>query len=194
MNERVTPHSRLEDDTHDLGARIRELRLHRGKSLRALASGSGISPGFLSQIENGNANASVSTLRGVAGALGLTTADLFGAEDLTSSRVLRRSERPEIPTSGQSKKYLLSRRPLRNLEVYDGELAPLDDTGEPYTHGDAQELFLVIRGTVDVVLDTDEHRLSDGDSIEYRTSVPHTVRNPGDVTAEVLWIISPPHH
>lgn len=179
--------------TAELGARIRELREHGGQSLRSVASAAGISPGFLSQIERGNANATVSTLRGVATALGLTTADLFGDDDLTASRVLRRADRSELPTGGRSKKYLLSRRPLRNLEVYCGELAPGEGTGDPYTHGEAQEMFLVIHGSVEVSLDGTLYRLSDGDSIEYRTDLPHTARNLGTDVAEVLWIISPPH-
>lgn len=193
MAEPTAPHSRVTEDTTDLGERIRGLRTHQGQSLRALAGRAGISPGFLSQVEHGRANASVSTLRGIANALGLTTADLFGADDLTASKVLRRADRAEIPTGSNSSKSLLSRRPLRNLEVYYGQLAPHDNTGAPYTHGDGQEMFLVIRGTVDVILAGTEYRLVDGDSIEYRTNVPHTARNTGDETAEVLWIISPPH-
>lgn len=193
MAEPATPHSRVAEDTTDLGDRIRSLRTHQGQSLRSLATRAGISPGFLSQIEHGRANASVSTLRGIATALGLTTADLFGAEDLTASKVLLRADRPEIPTGGSSRKYLLSRRPLRNLEVYEGELAAHEGTGDPYTHGDAQELFLVVAGVVDVVVGDSEYRLTDGDSIEYSTNVPHTARNAGEDTARVLWIISPPH-
>ncbi|WP_028924122.1 helix-turn-helix domain-containing protein [Pseudonocardia acaciae] len=187
------PSGPLPSDGADLGKRIRMLREHGGQSLRALAAAAGISPGFLSQVERGHANATVSTLRGIATALGLTTADLFGEDDLTASRVLRRDERPELPTGGRSKKYLLSRRPLRNLEVYNGELAVGEDTGEPYTHGEAQEMFLVIRGRVEVSVDGTEYELTDGDSIEYRTDLPHTARNLGDGVAEVLWIISPPH-
>lgn len=193
MGEEALSRSRATDETEALGQRIRELRVHSGQSLRTLAAGAGLSPGFLSQVERGRANASVSALRRIANALGLATADLFSAEDLVGSAVQRRSDRAEIPIGVASSKFLLSRRPLRNLEVYSGELACGDGTGEPYTHGDGQELFLVIRGCVEVVVDQTTHRMSTGDTVEYRTDVPHTARNVGDDVAEVLWIISPPN-
>jgi mannose-6-phosphate isomerase-like protein (cupin superfamily) len=36
--------------------------------------------------------------------------------------------------------------------------------------------------------------LSAGDSVNYRSSTPHRVANPGDETAEVLFVISPPSY
>ncbi|NUR88672.1 MAG: cupin domain-containing protein, partial [Nonomuraea sp.] len=128
-----------------------------------------------------------------AGALGLTVAELFNEESQAGHRVVRRSERPELPTAPGTRKYLISQRPLRDLEVYAGEFACGSSTGaEPYTHGDSQELFLVQRGRVTVWLDGTAHELGPGDSVEYRTSVPHRVVNDGEETAEVLWIITPP--
>lgn len=37
----------------DAGARLRDLRLHAGLSLRALGERTGLSPSFLSEVENG---------------------------------------------------------------------------------------------------------------------------------------------
>ncbi|GMA33119.1 hypothetical protein GCM10025875_31110 [Litorihabitans aurantiacus] len=34
--------------------------------------------------------------------------------------------------------------------------------------------------------------LDAGDSIEYRTNVPHRVVNVGDVVAEAIWVVTPP--
>ena len=36
--------------------------------------------------------------------------------------------------------------------------------------------------------------LATGDSIDYRSSVPHRIVNGGTTTAEVMWIISPPSY
>ena len=176
-----------------LGARIRAFRQLRQLSVRGLAAEVGASPGFLSQLERGQANASVAMLRRIAGALGLTVADLFDERESVGPRVLRRDARPALPTTPLARKFLISRKPLHSIEAYVGEFEPGGTTGdEPYTHGEAWELFLVIAGTVLLELGGVPLTLAEGDSVEYPTSMPHRVANVGDTLAEVLWVISPP--
>jgi transcriptional regulator with XRE-family HTH domain len=175
-----------------LGARIRAFRLGRRLSLRALAQSTQTSQGFLSQLERGQVNASVGTFRKLAEGLGIALADLFSEESIHHNKILRRAERPEIHASNLTSKYLLSQKPLLNLEVYAAELLPGGHAGEPYAHANAQEMLVVSSGAVTLVLDGIEHSLEAGDSAEYLTSALHTVRNDGDLPAEVIWIISPP--
>jgi mannose-6-phosphate isomerase-like protein (cupin superfamily) len=160
-----------------LGARIRAFRLGRRLSLRALAQSTQTSQGFLSQLERGQV---------------IALADLFSEESIHHNKILRRAERPEIHASNLTSKYLLSQKPLLNLEVYAAELLPGGHAGEPYAHANAQEMLVVSSGAVTLVLDGIEHSLEAGDSAEYLTSALHTVRNDGDLPAEVIWIISPP--
>jgi transcriptional regulator with XRE-family HTH domain len=175
-----------------MGARIREFRLARKLTLRELALRAATSPGFLSQLERGQVNASVGTLRRLCEGLGITLPDLFTDHAASGPRILRKHDRAEIHVSDTSAKYLLSQKPLRNLEVYVAEFAPGGTAGEAYVHDDSQEILLVLSGTVTLELDGTMHRLDAGDSAEYRTSVPHTVHNNGDTRAELLWIVSPP--
>ncbi|MBL1118186.1 cupin domain-containing protein [Streptomyces sp. 110] len=176
-----------------LGARIREYRMVRRMSLRALAEAAPVSPGFLSQLERGQANASIGTLRRIAGALGITVAHLFDQDSAPGPRVTRRADRPMLHAAPGSRKTLISHPPFRHVEVYAGEFDPGASTGDDaYTHGDSQEILLVISGAVRLELDGRAHDLEAGDSIEYRTSVPHRVANIHDTAAEILWIISPP--
>jgi transcriptional regulator with XRE-family HTH domain len=175
-----------------VGRRVRQFRAARKLTLRALADLAGISAGFLSQVERGQVNASVSTLRRLADELGITLPDLFTDEQVGDLRILRKADRPVIEVSDLSAKYLLSQKPLRNVEVYVGELAPGASAGEAYVHGDAQELLVVQSGSPTLELDGETYELEAGDSAEYRTSVPHTVHNRADTFAELLWIVSPP--
>jgi mannose-6-phosphate isomerase-like protein (cupin superfamily) len=76
-----------------------------------------------------------------------------------------------------------------------GELDVGGSTGaEPYAHGDSEELFVVLSGTVQLELGGEVFRLEHGDSIDYRSSTPHRASNAGDDLAEVMWIISPPSY
>ncbi|WP_029107132.1 XRE family transcriptional regulator [Mycobacterium sp. URHD0025] len=175
-----------------VGGRIRQFRGARKMSLRQLADRAGISAGFLSQVERGQVNASVGTLRRLAQALGISLPDLFTDDEVTDVRILRKAARPTIEVSELSSKYLLSQKPLRNLEVYAGELSPGSSAGEAYVHGDAQEILIVIAGTPTLELDGERYVLEPGDSAEYRTSMPHTVHNLSDAAVELIWIVSPP--
>lgn len=183
--EFVTPEQQL-------GDRIRAVRKGRHLSLRALAAATQISPGFLSELERGQVSASIATLRRLADGLDLALPDLFSEQGPQTHRVLRRENRVEIHAGEGTVKHLLSQPPLTNLEVYVGELTAGGSAGEPYAHGDAQEILVVNRGRVTLVLDGEEYALEPGDSADYQTSLLHTIRNDSVELAEVTWIISPP--
>src|SRR4029079_14753212 len=179
----------------DVGERLREIRLLRRATLRAIAERAGVSESFLSQVERGRASASIASLRRIAGALGVTVADLFDSSGPPGPKVLRRDERPSLSFGVLGTKRLLTPRPLGQLEVFAGELDVGGSSGtEPYAHGDSEELLIVQSGHVQLELGADVHELESGDSIAYRSSTPHRVTNLGEEPAEVIWIISPPSY
>jgi len=179
----------------DVGERLRGLRRSRRATLRTVAERSGLSESFLSQVERGRSSASIESLRRVADALGVSMADLFEPGGLPGPRVLRRDERPALSFGVLGKKLLLTPRPLHHLEVFAGELEVGGSTGtEPYAHGDSEELFVVLSGTVQLELAGELFDLEPGDSIDYRSSTPHRISNTGQDLAEVMWIISPPSY
>ena len=179
----------------DVGERLRDIRRLRRATLKTIADRAGVSESFLSQVERGRASASIASLRRIATALGVSVADLFEPDGPPRPRVLRKDERPSLAFGILGRKLLLTPRPLSHLEVFVGELDPGGSTGaEPYAHGDSEELFVVIAGTVQLELGGDVHDLEAGDSIDYRSSMTHRVTNVGEERAEVMWIISPPSY
>lgn len=185
-----------DDEAHrssEIGRRIKGFRTTRRLTLRELGELTGTTASFISQLERGLSGVNTSTLMRIATALGIGISDLFEERHTSPHQVLRRGERPALPPSEGYRKMLLSRRPIREFEVYAGEFDPGGSTGDlPYAHGGTNEMFLVLRGEVELTLGTDLFFLKEGDSIEYATSTPHKTRNVGSKVAEVLWIISPP--
>jgi transcriptional regulator with XRE-family HTH domain len=179
----------------DVGERLRALRRFRRYTLQTVAARSGLSESFLSQVERGRSNASIGSLKRIADALGVSMADLFEPDGVPGPRVLRRDERPALQFGILGRKLLLTPSPLHHLEVFAGELEVGGSTGpEPYAHGDSEELFLVLSGTVQLEVGGELFELERGDSIDYRSSTPHRAVNTGGELAEVLWIISPPSY
>ena len=179
----------------DVGERLRAIRALRRCTLKTVADRSGLSESFLSQVERGRSNASIASLRRIADALGVSVSDLFEPNGPPRPRVLRRDDRPALTFGILGRKLLLTPKPLHHLEVFVGELDPGGSTGpEPYAHGDSEELFVVLQGTVQLELGGELHELEQGDSIDYRSSTPHRISNIGAEIAEVMWIISPPSY
>ena len=99
-----------------LGSRLRSLRTDRDETLAQTAERAGISPQYLSEVERGRKEPSSEMIAALAGALGITVADLMAgtAEDLrraativvsgpllgTASTVIRHpAQRPSGPVA-----------------------------------------------------------------------------------------------
>jgi transcriptional regulator with XRE-family HTH domain len=177
-----------------LGERLRAIRQLRRKTLKSVATAAGISESFLSQLERGRTNATIATLQRLSTALGIEVSDLF-TSNAERPRVQRRAAREFVAWGDLGRKALLTPKPFHSLEVVVARFEPGGSTGdEPYTHGDSEELLVVIDGEVHVQLGTDVYELSTGDSVHYQSSTPHRVSNPGSETAEVMFVISPPSY
>lgn len=176
-----------------VGERIRAARQSRGLSVRQLAADSGCSASSISQIERGVTTPRTRTLVALATSLGMTVAQLL-SDDQSLHLPLRREDRREIRFGSLRREYPLTRRPRSSLEVY---IVALDPGGtsdrSQVTHGDSDEFLLVLSGA-DLRFETnvEQHQLRVGDSMEWRSSVPHWVVNDGDIPAELVWAISPP--
>lgn len=177
----------------EVGPRIRSIRRSRRLSLRELGEATSTSASFLSQLERGESGATLATLMRICDALGVGISDLFSPSGHPVGRLTRNSDRPSIEVEHGYTKFLLSMKPLQNIEAYVGEFVPGANTGKTlYTHGDAQELVWVLSGQAVVTVGDVTYELARGDSLEYRTSTPHGLVNTGTQVAKVLWIVSPP--
>src|SRR5437868_7200913 len=196
MTEAATPRTEEADGAvHvELGERLRAIRQLRRKTLKEVATAAQISESFLSQLERGRTNATIATLQRLATALGIEVSDLFTGNS-ARPRVLRREAREFVAWGRLGSKALLTPKPFHSLEVVVARFEPGGSTGdEPYTHGDSEELLIVVEGSVHVQLGDEVHEVAAGDSVHYESSTPHRVANAGDETAEVLFVISPPSY
>ncbi|MGW9182849.1 helix-turn-helix domain-containing protein [Agromyces sp. NPDC055661] len=177
----------------DLGEQVRRYRSARRMSQRALAQVAGVSPGFVSQLENGRAGASIATLRRIADALGVGLADLVEPGPVPAARVVRADARRTFSATHGMTKWFLTEPPFGHVEMYAVRIEPGGSTGpERYHHGEAEEVLLVQRGEVVVELGDERYDLAAGDTIVYSSSTPHRVANPGREAAELVWLNSPP--
>ena len=174
-----------------LGRKIRDLRLRRGLTVQQLAAASGLSKGFISQVENGRTSPSLATLRDLATAL-MTSVAYLVVEEEQVPHVVRAHERPRVHMGGNTSKVeVLSAQPKRNLELLVAELPPGMSAGDKRHYHHGEECLLCLEGRVSVTCADHRLVLEAGDSCHYDGRAPHSVENSGPATARVLVAITP---
>ncbi len=160
--------------------------------MRELALRAGVSLSYVSQIEKGTANVSVRLLRQLAEVFSIEWVDLYQPTS-PASAVLRRADRPTFSPGGGQVHHAVTRAPLTDLEVGVVDYAPGATVGdETYTHGDVHEIFIVLKGRFRFHLGGEDFEMAPGDSVDFRSSMPHMLTSLGPDAGEGLWIASPP--
>lgn len=176
-----------------LGKRVKQNRERVGITLKELAEKTGVTPSLLSQIENGKASPSLSTLKSIADVFSIPIGSLFDAAPARTALppVTRRNAHRRIITEGNIRHDMLS-APLNDFEALLIEF-PVGATtgGAPYSH-DGTECAYLIRGELVIELDGVEHELQPGDSIVFESFRKHKITNRGKEPALTVWVDSRP--
>jgi transcriptional regulator with XRE-family HTH domain len=184
----------------EIGPTLRKVRRARGITLKEVSQEAGLSKSFVSQVEAGDANPSIASLKRIASALDLPLATLFvttgsvpeSASTRGDATVIRRDERKMlIAPKTDGALFLLSPEDCGQLEVSFNEYQQGYDTGEEmYTHK-GEECGFVLTGVLEVIVDGDTYVLEAGDSIYFSSRLPHRFRNRGPQVVTTLWVNTP---
>ena len=181
---------KAQQDPKRLGPKLKRLRARTGLPIADAAKRAGISTGFLSSVERGQANASVATLQRLATTYGITVMDLFQAPK-SRDRLVRPSERRVLAMhSGVRMEMLSSGATMLQSMLF--RVAPLSGSAGSYSH-QGEEFIHMLAGTLEMWLDEMEcFVLNEGDSFWFESTLGHRWFNPGKVDAVLLWINTPP--
>jgi transcriptional regulator with XRE-family HTH domain len=172
-----------------VGVRVREIRVGKGLSARELASRAGVSPAYLSRLENGRLSPTVSTLTRVMRAMDEPVSKAFGEQD-SKEPVVRIDDRRVIRERGVDD-YLLSPTRSGRLEVLETVIQPGGGSGDAYSHPGDEECIVVLEGLLRVSLDGSMYDLARGDAITFSCRTPHRWENPSSDETRVLWVVTP---
>jgi transcriptional regulator with XRE-family HTH domain len=178
-----------------IGVNIKRLREERKITLRTLARSTGISASFLSQIETGKAAPSLDTLKNIADYLSTTIGSLIGeTQPAASSPVMRPNERRHLDQLGSGVNIYLLTSPDQNkqMEPLLFKMNEKASSGATMYKHFGQEFVLILKGTMEIVLNDAVYILKKGDSIYFNSSTPHSYRNAGKGLLEAVWVITPP--
>jgi transcriptional regulator with XRE-family HTH domain len=168
----------------DIGGTIRAIRKRKGITIPQLCEATGLSKGFVSNLENNKTSPSIATLETIASYLKVPLPYFLLTEEERMT-VIRKDERrkKQLPTTPPANlEYLTKEGPLR---VMISEAPPGHETGAQHAH-EGYEFHLVIKGTFLAEQGADSIIVNEGDSFSWNSSVPHNVKNIGVDTGVLL--------
>ena len=190
----VEPVDGPESSTSDLGTRLRQLRRSRGVSLADVAAGTGISPSFLSMVEKGKSDITISRLMRLVHWFGVSVADLVQEPDSAPVQIVRADRRRSLRLADEKISIQMlapdgHHAMLPVINVYDEGGGMADSTRH-----DGEEFVHVMEGRVELTVGSAEPIvLEAGDSAYYRSDVPHSFRNAGAGVARFFGVTTPPN-
>lgn len=180
------------------GSRIRSLRKLKGMTLMQLSQRTGLSHGYLSQIERGISQPSIASLVDIAQALGVTMQWLFAepdadkrekTEEVEDDRLVRKERRIEIEYKDGIIDQLLTPRSNNHMEIIHSTYPP-GTRSDPYSHK-GHEAVLVLSGRLEVEVADSKFVLEADDCLSFTSSEPHAHANVSDGVTVALWFVTP---
>jgi len=184
----------ISNNSTSVGNDIRAMRKSRGITLVDFAETLERSVGFVSQIERGISEPSISDLRKIAALFEVPISFFFGETSSNSEHdryIVRANERRKLGnTEGGLVEELLSPDLGGSFEMIRSEFAPgafLEETEQR----DTEEAGFVVSGTFEIEINGIWHTLENGDSFRF-SGEPYRWRNTTNKPAILIWAVSPP--
>jgi transcriptional regulator with XRE-family HTH domain len=167
-----------------IGSRLRELRRERGLTIPQLAAATGLTNGFISQLERDLSSASLSSLARICESLGVRIGDVV-------DRVPAESH--DVVTIAGQEHVLLTPGEEKRFHVTESRLAPGAGSGEElHTLPADAELVYVVEGALVLQVGKRKRVIGAGESFAHSPRDPHAWRNPSESDeAVVLWLAVP---
>lgn len=175
-----------------IGSRIRELRMARGYSLRALGEATGLTAAFLSQVETDRTSPSIGSLHKIANALQVPMF-AFLDNDPQTEEIVRAGARKKLTFANPSLTYEILTSSIQHrlggffVRLKAGTSAPAQPLFSP-----TEEILYVLQGELEIRLGDRVHRLGVGDSIFYESRSLKSFAALGKEDLLLLCCMTPP--
>jgi transcriptional regulator with XRE-family HTH domain len=179
-----------------MGARIKALRKEKKYTLKQLAEETGLSIGFLSQLERGMSSIAVDSLARIAAVLGVSLSTFFADAQVVSEDPISHSTELHWNSDGPEIAQAMLSRDLYGFDILPRifQLMPSAEPAEPdgaiHRHT-GEEFIYVLEGLVTVYHSSREYTLYPGDSIQIHSNIPHNWVNRTNRIARLLSVSYP---
>jgi transcriptional regulator with XRE-family HTH domain len=178
-----------------VGKKLKTIRLKNDMTIQDLAHKSGVSSNMISRIERGLTIPSVEILMKISLVFDKSI-NYFVEEVKTTHEVVFSSPGSRAKTVYDDSDNMHTesftsglRDPQFTSFFCTVKKGGTSGTSEMYHPGD--ELIYVLSGTIRIEIVNEVHILNDGDSLSFKSHLPHRWDNIGETDAKVIWTLSP---
>lgn len=178
-----------------IGNKLKNIRQKCNYTLQELSDKSGVSPNMISRIERGLTIPSVEILLKLARSLSKSI-DYFVEEVSTTHEVVHTKAGGRVKTVYENEKNMLTESFTAGLRdpQFTSFLCTVkagSSSGGQKMFHPGDELIYVLEGSLRVAIGSDKYHLLPGDSITFKSHLPHRWVNDGESDAKVVWTLSP---
>ena len=178
-----------------VGKKLKSIRLKRDMTIQTLATQSKVSSNMISRVERGLTIPSVEILMKLAAVFDKSI-NYFIEEVSTTHEVVYSSPGHRDTTVYDDEKNMHTESftsGLRDPQFMSFLcVVPKGGTsGKKHMYHPGDELIVLVEGHLRVTIAGEEYSLSAGDSLSFKSHLPHRWDNIGDVDARIIWTLSP---
>jgi len=180
----------------DIGTKIKKYRKDKKYTLKMLSEQTGLSIGFLSQLERGMTTIAIDSLANVARVLGVELADFFESDTKAGTDpVTHGYDMPMTQIGPEIIQYTLSNN-VEDFVLFPRlfYLLPFgeepESEPEPYKH-EGEEFIYVLEGILALELEGKHYTLYPGDSIQFSSKTRHNWKNQTSKITKILMVNTP---
>lgn len=173
-----------------LGSQLKNARERKKYTLKQLSEITGLSIGFISQVERGQTDPSLSSLKSLSNALDIKLRDLFDQEG-AAHILVRKGEGSLLKIDAAVQCELLASSLNKTMEPMIKVISPGGESGLVTPHS-GEEFIYIIDGTLQVQIGDANYTLNEGDSVYFQANQTHAWKNNASFSCQVLWVMTPP--
>src|SRR6266536_2529661 len=169
-----------------LGVRLKRIREKSGMSLRAVARQLGVSPSFMSQLENGKSQPSVATLYSLTQLLDVSIDELFAADQIEADSAAGSRGGPRTASVG-----LLGNNTGTGLDFIEVIYPPhaSSTTDNRMLQHVGWEFGYLVEGELEITVGFEVFTMHAGEALGFDSATPHLLANKTDRVARGIWCV-----
>lgn len=179
----------------NLSTRLKKLRKKHEYSLDTLASITGITKSYLSKLERGLNEPSISTVIKLAEAYNLSISSLLGLEEEKNKvHIVKHEDLKNMDKNTNQFGYFykavagnLSTDLMKSFIIYPQNETEHKEITVPH---EGEEFIYILEGKIKILIEDQPYLLSKGDSIYFNSSLSHQVYSVGTAKAEALVVVA----
>ncbi len=178
-----------------VGKKLKAIRLKSDMTIQVLATQSGVSSNMISRVERGLTIPSVEILMKLAAVFDKSIN--FFVEEVSTTHEIVYSEPGHRDTTVyddddnmHTESYTSGLRDPQFMSFL-CTVPKGGSSGQKHMHHPGDELIVLINGHLKVTIADEEYSLSSGDSLSFKSHLPHRWDNVGEDDARIIWTLSP---